>query len=112
VAVSASNSTLYVTNPSTNVDQPNCAWWYVSSGNLVMQTSSTVVSVIARGVPSVTFSGTSGTTGTTYQGLVSVSFTLNQTGGTTDPNGVTINEALSATNMASAVGTGSCSFTS
>jgi type II secretory pathway pseudopilin PulG len=112
LAVSANNQILYVTNPSTNIDQPNCTWWYVSGGNLIMQSSSTDLSVIAQGVSVVTFSGTSATTGNTYQGLVSVSFTLNQTGGSTDPSGVTINEALSASNMASAVGTGSCSFSS
>jgi Tfp pilus assembly protein PilW len=100
--VSSDLSTLYVVN-SPNI----CTKWYVTGGDLVEQTTSTAVSVVARGVPNVTFSGN-----TAYNGLVSVTFTLNQSSGTSDSTGVNVDQALSASNMSIGVGTGSCSFTS
>jgi hypothetical protein len=46
-----------------------------------------------------------------YDGLVSVTFTINQTAGSLDANGVSINETLSAGNMASPVtALGACTF--
>lgn len=94
---------LYVLNGASN-----CAAWYATGGNLVEQTSSTAMSVVAAGISSLSFA-----TNSSYNGLISVSFTLNQTDGQADPNGVTIDESFAASNMSTAVGTTShCSFTS
>jgi Tfp pilus assembly protein PilW len=105
VAISGGN--LYVTNGSVTNPPTTCTEWTSSGGNLTEQTSSSNTSVIARGVSNLSFSGALAP----YDGLVSVSFTINQTAGSLDANGVSINETLSAGNMASPVtGSGACTF--
>jgi type II secretory pathway pseudopilin PulG len=107
VAIAGSGSTLYVTNGSSNELPITCTAWSWSGGNLTEQTSQTATSVIARGVSNLSFSGASAP----YDGLVSISFTVNQTSGPADANGVSINETLSAGDMASPVSTlGACSL--
>jgi type II secretory pathway pseudopilin PulG len=105
--VAISGSTLYVTNGSVANPPITCTEWTSSGGNLTEQTSSSHTSVIARGVSNLSFSGAS----VFYDGLVSVTFTINQTAGSLDANGVSINETLSAGNMASPVtALGACTF--
>lgn len=75
-----------------------CAHWYSSNGNLVEQTTSSKSSIIATGISNLIFSGNS-----SYDGLVTVSFTLNQTNGADSGNGVYVYESFSASNMSTGV---------
>ncbi len=105
--VAISGSTLYVTNGSSTNLPITCTAWSSSGGNLTEQTGNTAASVIATGVSNLSFSGSN----TNYDGLVSITFTLNQTPGPLDANGVTANETLSAGNMAAQVTTlGACTL--
>jgi prepilin-type N-terminal cleavage/methylation domain-containing protein len=103
--VSNNGTTLDVTNDSTSSDLPipvTCAEWSLSGTNLVEQTtvgSSTNPGVIATGVSNLSFSAA----GSPYDGLVTVTFTINQTNGGYDANGATVDETLSAENMSTPV---------
>ena len=104
--VSADNKTLYVQNGTTANPPITCAAW-VFNGSTLSKKGAAGSSVIASGVSNYTFSrGAS-----PYDGLVSVSFTLNQASTTQDTSGVTVSQTLSASNMASPVTTGSCTLT-
>jgi prepilin-type N-terminal cleavage/methylation domain-containing protein len=75
-----------------------CAHWYASDGDLVEQTSWDRTSVVATDVSNLTFSGNS-----SYDGLVTVSFTLNQSSGVDSGKGFYVYESFSATNMSTGV---------
>jgi type II secretory pathway pseudopilin PulG len=91
------SGTLYVSNSAgacSNPSQPVCAEWYLSGGNLVEKTSSGSAPVVS-GVSGLTFTGN-----TSYNGLLTVQFNLRQPADqSNDPNGVTVNQTLSALNM-------------
>jgi type II secretory pathway pseudopilin PulG len=103
--VSGNGSILDVTNNSSSTNSVaipvTCAQWSLSGNNLVEQTTvgSGAPSVIATGVSNLSFTGAA----SPYDGLVTVSFTINQTKGTGDANGATVNETLSAENMSTPV---------
>lgn len=103
--VSADNKTLYVQNGTSANPPISCIAW-VFSGTALSKRSAGGSSVIANGVSNDTFSGAA----SPYDGLVSVAFTLNQASTTQDSAGVTVAETLSAANMPSPVGTGSCTL--
>jgi type II secretory pathway pseudopilin PulG len=106
--VSGDGSTLDVTNNSSSTNSVaipvTCAQWTLSGSNLVEQTTvgSGAPSVIATGVSNLSFTGADAP----YDGLVTVSFTINQTKGTSDANGATVDETLSAENMSTPVAPG------
>lgn len=93
--------TLYVSNSAgncSNPSQPACAEWSLSSGNLVEKTLNSNATV-ARGVSGLTFTGNG-----SYNGLVTVQFNVRQPPDQSDdPNGVTVNETLTAQNMTQAI---------
>ena len=92
---------LFVTN-----GPQKCTEWYQSGSNLVEQMSSGSSTIVTAGVSNLSFAGNSA-----YNGLISVSFTLNQSNSQTDPDGVTVDESFAASNMATAVGSSSpCTF--
>lgn len=97
------DSTTACTNTSGSVlsvsgGNAGCAHWYANDGNLVEQTKSGQSSIIATGVSGLSFSGNS-----SYDGLVTVSFTLNQSNGVDSGKGFYVYESFSATNMSTGV---------
>jgi Tfp pilus assembly protein PilW len=89
--------TLYVSNCGSS-SQPACAEWFASGGNLIEKTTSGNA-VVTRGITGLTFTGN-----VTYNGLVTVQFNLRQPPDQTyDPNGVTVNETLTAQNMTAGI---------
>lgn len=104
--VSADEKTLYVQNGTNDNPPVTCIAW-VFSGTTLSKKGASGSSVIATGVSNYTFSGAA----SPYDGLVSVAFTLNQESTTQDSAGFTVDQTLSASNMASSVSTGSCTLT-
>ena len=96
VSISSSSPTLYVQSSTL----PVCAAWSLDSqGNLTEQTKSGSVSVVARGVTGLTFSGNAN-----YAGLVTVAFTLAEPqNAVADKGGVAVNETVTAENMSGPV---------
>lgn len=91
-------STLYVQNgDSNNTVEPLCVAWSEQNGDLVEQTTSNSAQAtnIAPGVSGLSFSPSS----SNYTGLVTVSFTLNQSTKDAESTGVPVIETLSAANM-------------
>jgi Tfp pilus assembly protein PilW len=102
--ISSNSKTLYVQNGTASNPPKTCIAW-VFNGSSLSKEGATGSSVIASGVSNYEFSRAA----SPYDGLVSVAFTLNQASTTQDAAGVTIDETLSASNMASPVSIGSCS---
>lgn len=88
-----------------------CSEWYAANGDLMEQTSKENSAVIATGVSGLTFASNG-----SYNGLISVRFSLNQAPRGTDESPVSIYQSIAADNMPSAVQASSssnppCSFT-
>ena len=98
-------TSLYVTGASGL-----CTEWYSSNGDLLEETTKNNSSIIATGVTGLTFAGNA-----SYNGLISVSFSLNQAPKGTEETAVSIYESFAADNMPAAVQAASdsnrpCSF--
>lgn len=103
--VSILSGTLYVSNSGSacnNPNQPACAEWYLSGGNLVEKVA-TGNAIVATGISGLAFTGNAA-----YNGLVTVQFNLRQPQDQADDTaGVTVNETVTALNMTQAISIGS-----
>jgi type II secretory pathway pseudopilin PulG len=99
-------------NGQSSGPTPSCTEWYLTSSGrtddlmeAVEPNGSTTytTSIVAKGITNLSFLGNS-----SYSGLISVSFTLNDPGNAADLQGVSVNQVFTASNMSSGVTTGRC----